>query len=51
MLRSIDIDLQGLTLTADVSDTSTVTLTLTNLTGAALDIGTGNVKVLVLQSR
>ena len=50
VLRSIDIDTQGLVFTADVTDTSTVTLTLANLTGAALDIGTGNVKVLVLKS-
>jgi len=50
VLRSFNADVQGLQLTADVTDTSTVTLILSNLTGAALDIGTVTVKVLVLKS-
>lgn len=51
VLRSFSVDLQELTLTADVVSANTVEVVLANLTGAAVDLGSGTLKVLVLASR
>ena len=50
VLRSFSLDIQELTLTADVSATNTVEVVLANLTGSAVDLASGTLKVLVLQS-
>ena len=51
VMRSFSLDLQELTLTADVVATNTVELVLANLTGSAVDLGSGTLRVLVLKSR
>ena len=48
VLRSFSLDLQGLTLTADVTAADTVTVTLANLTGTAVDLASGTLRVAVL---
>jgi hypothetical protein len=50
VLASFSLSLGGLTMTAYVSATSTVTIVLANLTGAVADLASGTLKVLVLQS-
>lgn len=49
-IASFSLDLQGLTISAYVSATNTVTVTLANLTSAAVDIASGTVRVLVFKS-
>lgn len=51
VLRSFSLDVQELTLTADVVDVNTVEVVLANLTGAAVDLGSGTPRVLVLKSK
>lgn len=51
VLASFSLDLQELTLTASVSATNTVEVVLANNTGSAVDLASGTLKVLVLQSR
>jgi len=51
VMRSFSLDLQELTLTADVLATNTIEVVLANLTGAAVDLGSGTLRVLVLKSR
>jgi hypothetical protein len=51
VFRSFSLDVQGLTFTADVTATNTVTVTLANLTGAAVDLASGTLAVLVLKSK
>jgi len=46
-LVSSDIDVADLSLTAQVTATDTVTVQLLNLTGAAVDLGSINLKILV----
>jgi hypothetical protein len=50
VLVSFSLDVADLTLTAAVTATNTVTAQLSNLTGSAVDLGSGTVKVLVLKS-
>ncbi len=50
VLKSFDKDLQELQLTADVSAANTVEAVLGNLTGSAVDLESGTLKVLVLKS-
>ena len=50
VLASFSLTLGGLTMSAYVSATSTVTVVLANLTGAVVDLASGTLKVLVLQS-
>jgi hypothetical protein len=50
-LVSFSIDLQGLTISAQVSAADTVKVVLDNNSGAAVDLGSGTVRVLVLKSR
>ena len=50
-MRSFSLDLQELTLTADVVVANTVEVVLANLTGAAVNLGSGTLRVLVLKSR
>ncbi len=49
-LASFSLDLSGLTLSSYVSATNTVTVVLTNLTGAAVNLSSGTLRVLVLKS-
>jgi hypothetical protein len=49
--RSFSLDLQELTFTADVSAPDMVEVVLANLTGAAVDLGSGTLRVLVMKSR
>ena len=51
VLASFSLSLQGLFLTAYVSAANTVTVVLGNLTGAAVDLASGTLSVLVLKSR
>ncbi len=51
VLRSFSLDVQGLTFTADVSAANTVTVTLANLTGSAVDLASGTLAVVVLKAR
>lgn len=48
---AFSLDLQGLRLDAYVSATNVVTVVLSNLTGAAVDLASGTLSVLVFQSR
>jgi hypothetical protein len=50
VLRSFSLDVQELSFTADVSATNTVEVVLANLTGSAVDLGSGTLKVAVLKS-
>ena len=50
-VASFSLDLSGLTLSAYVSATNTVTVVLSNLTGAAVNLASGTVSVLVFKSR
>ena len=50
-LASFSLDVADLTLTVNVTATNTVTAVLANLTGAAVNLGSGTLKVLVLKSR
>lgn len=50
-LRSFNLDLQGLTLTADVISDNTVEVVLANLTGAAVNLGSGTLRVAVLKCK
>ena len=51
VLRSFSLDLQELTLTADVISENTVEVVLANLTGSAVDLGSGTLRVAVLKCR
>lgn len=51
VLASFSLSLQGLLMTAYVSAANTVTVVLGNLTGAAVDLSSGTLSVLVLKSR
>jgi hypothetical protein len=51
VLVSFSLDVADLTLTAAVTATNTVTAQLSNLTGGAVNLGSGTLKVLVLKSR
>ena len=51
VLVSFSLDVQDLTLTAAVTAANTVTVQLSNLTGGAINLASGTVKVLVLKSR
>ena len=48
---SFSLSLQGMEMTASVSATNTVTVVLSNLTGASVDLASGTLSVLVLKSR
>ena len=50
VLKSFSLDVEDLKLSADVTAANTVTAILSNLTGAAVDLGSGTLKVLVLKS-
>ena len=50
VLASFSLSLSGLTLSAYVSTTNTVTVVIGNHTGTAVDIASGTLKVLVLKS-
>lgn len=50
-LASFSLNLAGLTLSAYVSATNTVTVVLSNLTGAAVNLTSGTLSVLVFKSR
>jgi hypothetical protein len=50
VLVSFSLDVSDLTLTANVTAENTVTAVLANLTGAAVNLAEGTVKVLVLKS-
>lgn len=50
VLVSFSLDIQDLTLTAAVTAANTVTAQLSNLTGGAIDLSSGTLKVLVLKS-
>lgn len=47
VLVSFSLDVQDLTLTAAVTATNTVTAQLSNLTGSAVNLGSGTLKALV----
>ena len=51
VLRSFSLDLQELSFTADVSVDNTVEVVLANLTGVAVDLASGTLRILVLKSR
>jgi hypothetical protein len=51
VLRSFSLDLQELTFTADVISANTVEVVLANLTGAAVDLASGTLRVVVLRCR
>lgn len=51
VLTSFSLDLQGMDIGGYVSATNTVTVILSNLTGAAIDLGSGTLAVLVLKAR
>lgn len=50
-IASFSISLQGMEMTASVSATNTVTVVLSNLTGASIDLASGTLSVLVFKSR
>jgi len=50
VLVSFSLDVQDMTLTAQVTAANTVTATLSNNTGSAVDLGSGTLKVLVMKS-
>lgn len=50
-VASFSLSLQGLGLSAYVSAANTVTVVLSNLTGAAVNLASGTLSVLVLKSR
>ena len=50
-MASFSLGLQGLSLSSYISAANTVTVVLSNLTGAAVDLSSGTLRVLVLQSR
>jgi len=51
VLASFSLDIQELTMTANVSATNTVEVVLANLTGAAVNLASGTLAVLVLKSK
>jgi len=51
VMRSFSLDLQELAFTADVVAANTVEVVFANLTGAAVNLGSGTLRVLVLKSR
>lgn len=51
VLRSYDQDLQGCQLTTDVNSDGVVTAVIANLTGGAITLASGNLKVVALRSR
>lgn len=51
VLASFSLDLQELVLSASISAANTVEVVLANLTGSAVDLSSGTLRVLVLQSR
>lgn len=50
-IASFSLDIEELTMTANVSAANTVEVVLANLTGAAVDLASGTLSVLVLKSR
>jgi hypothetical protein len=48
---SFSLSLQSMEMTASVSATNTVTVVLSNLTGASVDLASGTLSVLVFKSR
>jgi hypothetical protein len=50
-IASFSLDVQDLQLNAQVTAANTVTCTLYNLTGAALDLASGTLRVLVFSTR
>lgn len=50
-LASFSLDIQELTMTANISATNTVEVVLANLTGSAVNLDSGTLSVLVLKSR
>ena len=50
VLFSFSLDVADLTFTAAVTATNTVTAQFSNLTGSAVDLGSGTLRVLVLKS-
>jgi hypothetical protein len=50
VLASFSLDVAGLELSAQVTATNTVTATLANSTGAAVNLASGSLKVLTLKS-
>ena len=50
VIVSFSLDVVGLVLTAQVTNTNTITATLSNNTGAAVNLASGTVKILVLKS-
>lgn len=51
VLASYSLDLQGLSLSAYVSSSNTVTILIYNLSGASVDLGSGAIRVLVFRTR
>lgn len=51
VLVSFSLDVQDMTLTADVTAANTVTAVLANNSGGAVNLGSGTLSVLVLKSR
>lgn len=51
VLKSFSLDVQELTFTADVISANTVEVVLANLTGAAVDLASGTLRVAVLKCR
>ena len=51
VLRSFSLDVQELILTADVSASNTVEVVLANLTGSAVDLASGTLRVAVLHCK
>ena len=49
-IASFSLDTQGMALTADVTAANTVTCTLSNNTGGALNLSSGTLRVLVFKS-
>ena len=50
VLVSFSLDVQDITLTADVTAANTVTAVMANLSGGAINLASGTIKVLVLKS-
>lgn len=50
-IASFSLSLQGMEMTASISATNTVTVVLSNLTGASVDLASGTLSVLVFKSR
>lgn len=51
VLASFSLSLQGMSISAYVSDTNTVTVVLNNNSGSAVDLASGTLKALVFKSR